>query len=248
MMSRKLFGAAAGDYANAAVHISGPDLDALLEAGAFTGAERVLDLGCGAGHTTIAVAMRAAHATGIDVTEEMLAEGRKQLARRGITNVTFEQGDACAVRFPDGSFDVVTCRFAAHHFPDAAASVQEAARVLKPGGRYVLVDSLAPEDPGLDTFENMIEFLRDASHVRNFRASEWCRMFRDAGLEPDVRYRAGLVLDGADWVKRMRTPPSRVAIIRELFETATDRQRTALEIRDEPWGFSLPVGTIVGTK
>jgi hypothetical protein len=73
-------------------------------------------------------------------------------------------------------------------------------------------------------------------------------MFRDAGLEPDVRYRAGLVLDGADWVKRMRTPPSRVAIIRELFETATDRQRTALEIRDEPWGFSLPVGTIVGTK
>jgi SAM-dependent methyltransferase len=247
-MSRKLFGAAASDYANAAVHISGPDLDALLEAGAFTGTERVLDLGCGAGHTTIAVALHAAQVIGIDVTEEMLAEGRKQLARRGITNVEFEEGDACGVRFPDRSFDVVTCRFAAHHFPDAMAPVREAARVLKPGGRYVLVDSLAPEDPGLDTFENMVEFLRDASHIRNYRASEWCRIFREAGLEPEVRYRAGLVLAGADWVKRMRTPPSRVAMIRELFATATERQRAALEIRDEPWGFSLPVGMIVGTK
>jgi SAM-dependent methyltransferase len=248
MMSRKLFGAAATDYANAAVHISGPDLDALLEAAELKGTERVLDLGCGAGHTTIAVAMRAAHVTGIDVTEEMLAEGRKQLQRRGITNVEFEQGDACALRFGDASFDLVTCRFAAHHFPDAVVSVREAARVLKPGGKYVLVDSLAPEDPGLDTFENTIEFLRDASHVRNLRASEWCRLFSEAGLRPEVRYRAGLALDGADWVKRMRTPPSRVEIIRELFATSTDRQRAAFEIREDPWGFSLPVGLIVGTK
>jgi SAM-dependent methyltransferase len=248
MMSRKLFGAAASDYANATVHVSGPDLDALLEAGAFQGTERVLDLGCGAGHTTIAVALRAAHVTGIDVTEEMLAEGRKQLERRGIGNVEFEQGDACALGFGEASFDAVTCRFAAHHFPDAMASVREAARVLKPGGKYLLVDSLAPEDPGLDTFENMVEFLRDASHVRNFRASEWCRMFREAGLSAEVQYRAGLALDGMDWVKRMRTPPTRVAMIRELFATATAKQRAALEIRDEPWGFSLPVGMIVGTK
>jgi hypothetical protein len=51
-----------------------------------------------------------------------------------------------------------------------------------------------------------------------------------------------------DWVKRMRTPPTRVAMIRELFATATPKQRAALEIQDEPWGFSLPVGMIVGVK
>ncbi len=245
---RKMFGAAAADYANTAVHISGPDLDALLEAGDFTGSERVIDLGCGVGHTAIAVAGRVAHVTGIDVTAEMLNEGQAQLARRKIANVTLMEGDACAVPFPDGSFDAATCRFAAHHYPDQVASVREAVRVLKPGGRYLLVDSVAPEDPALDTFENMIEWLRDASHVRNYRASEWCRMFEQAGLKAEVRYRAGLPLDGADWVKRMRTPATRVAMIRELFETATPRQKAAFELQDEPWGFSLPVAMVVGVK
>jgi SAM-dependent methyltransferase len=245
---RKQFGAAAADYANTAVHISGPDLDALLEAGAFDGTESVLDLGCGAGHTTLAVARSARHVTGIDVTEEMLTEAKEQAARLRVANVEFLDGDACEVPFDDASFDAVTCRFAAHHFPDMERSVREAARVLRPGGKYLLVDSLAPEDPGLDTFVNMVEYLRDASHVRNLRASEWRRLFEAAGLEAQVVYRAGLALDGADWVKRMRTPPSRVAMIRELFETATSRQRAAFEIQDEPWGFSLPVGLITGVK
>lgn len=245
---RKQFGAAAADYANTAVHISGPDLDALLEAGAFEGSERVLDLGCGAGHTTLAVARRAGHVTGIDVTAEMLAEARAQAASHGARNVEFLDGDACDVPFENASFDVVTCRFAAHHFPDMERSVREAARVLRPRGTYLLVDSLAPEDPGLDTFVNMVEYLRDASHVRNLRASEWRRLFEAAGLEAQVVYRAGLALDGADWVKRMRTPASRVAMIRELFDSATPKQRAAFEIRDDPWGFSLPVGLISGVK
>ena len=245
---RKMFGAAAADYAHTAVHISGPDLDALLEAGEFGVTDQVIDLGCGVGHTAMAIAPHVAQVTGIDVTEEMLAEGRAQLQRRKLTNVTLQEGDACAVAFPDASFDVATCRFAAHHYPDQVAATREAARILKPGGKYLLVDSVAPEDPALDTFENMIEWLRDESHVRNYRASEWCRMFEQAGLKAAVRYRAGLPLDGADWVKRMRTPATRVAMIRELFETASTKQKAAFEIVDKPWGFSLPVAMIVGVK
>jgi hypothetical protein len=90
------------------------------------------------------------------------------------------------------------------------------------------------------------EFLRDQSHVRDWRASEWVRMFEQAGFAATVGARTEVVLDGADWVKRMRTPASKVAVLREVFAEATEAQRRAFDLRENPWGLSLPVALVVG--
>jgi hypothetical protein len=63
-----------------------------------------------------------------------------------------------------------------------------------------------------------------------------------------VLERLGVALDGAAWVERMRTPPAKVVMVRLLLAEATRAQRAALEIQDMPWGLSLPVSLIRGSK
>lgn len=240
---REQFGAAASAYVVSKVHAGGADMDALLDAANLAGHERVLDLGTGAGHTALALARGAREVVGVDVTPEMVAVAREQARALGVTNATFEEADATKLPYADASFDVVVSRHSAHHFADPMTALHEARRVLRPGGTFLLVDAVAPEDAALDTFLQTVELLRDYSHVRDWRATEWLRMFAAAGFRAEMTARTTITLDGDDWVKRMRTPPTRVAMIRELLAAANSAQRAMLEIRDgEPWGFTLEIG------
>jgi len=213
---RGQFGAVAAAYAASGVHSSGPDLRALVEAAALTGTERVLDMGCGAGHTALAVAPLAARVAAVDLTPQMIGVAEALAAERGATNVTFRLADVTALPFEDASFDVVTCRFSAHHYADPARAVREAARVLRPGGRFLLVDTIAPEDPALDTFYQAAELLRDISHVRNWRGSEWSAMLAAAGGL--VGLGLGYVgVEVLDWLRPSHLPrQSQVAIDRTV--------------------------------
>ena len=167
------FGAAAARYAASDYHGGGTDLAAMLAAAEPSGQERVLDVGSGAGHTALAFAPRVREVVGLDLTQPMLDEAAALAVQRGIRNVRFERGDAMAMPFPDACFDLVTCRQCAHHFERPESALREVARVLRPGGCLVVVDSVAPDDPAQDTFLNAIELLRDPSHVRDHPVASW---------------------------------------------------------------------------
>ncbi|MBI2764487.1 MAG: methyltransferase domain-containing protein [Chloroflexi bacterium] len=245
---QRQFGAVARNYVTSAVHAAGKDLVALVEAAGLRGGERVLDMGSGAGHTALALAAKGAEVVGLDVTAEMVAVATELAAQRGLANVTFREGDVGALPFAPGEFDIVTSRFSAHHYANPQAALSEAARVLKPGGKFLLVDCVAPEDPALDTFLNTFEFLRDTSHVRDWRASEWVRMLQAEGFAAEVLLRSEVVLDGQSWVDRMQTPETHVAMLRTLFAQANSAQRRAFDLREQPWGLTLPVVLIAGLR
>ena len=241
------FGPAAGAYATSAVHRAGPDLEAMLAAGVRTGCERVLDVGCGAGHTALAFAERTHEVVALDLTEPMLEQTASEAAERGLANVGVQRGDAAALPFPDASFDVVTSRLCAHHYADPARALREAARVLAPGGILLLSDTVAPEDPARDTFLNCFELLRDASHVRDHRLSEWYAMFRAAGLEPDLLGRFEIAQEFGSWVERIGTPADAVTGLRALFDHAPHEVRGAFGIRgDGHYDFRLELAVIRG--
>jgi len=245
---QRQFGAAAARYTASDYHGAGADLAAMLEAASPRAGERVLDVGCGAGHTALAFAPRVREVVGLDLTEAMLAEARALAARRRIPNLRTEQGDAMALPHADASFDLVTCRQCAHHFERPLAALREMARVLRPGGRLVLVDSVAPEEPALDTFLNAIELLRDPSHVRDHPVSHWLGLFDAAGLAAECRHRWRLAIDFDDWVLRMATPPQRVAVLRGLLADATDGVRAGLGLDSgERAGFEIPIALFLAT-
>ncbi|MBW2267752.1 MAG: methyltransferase domain-containing protein [Deltaproteobacteria bacterium] len=239
------FGAAAARYATSSYHQISPDLDAMLAAALCDGRERVLDVGTGTGHTALAFAPFVAEVVGVDFTPAMLQEARRLAAERGVANVRFDEGDAMALPYAADSFDLVTCRVCAHHFADPAKAVLEVARVLRPGGRFLLVDSVAPEDPAQDTFFNTIELLRDRCHVRNHRISEWCSMLLAAGFVAEHLDTYAVPLDFEDWVERIGTPEVERAALRALFRGATRAVTEYFALRTGPeWGFDVSIGLL----
>lgn len=246
---QRQFGAAAARYAASDYHRAGPDLAAMLEAASPRGDERVLDVGCGAGHTALAFAPQVREVVGLDLTNAMLDEARGLAARRGTLNLRLERGDAMALPYADACFDLVTCRQCAHHFERPEAALREAARVLRPGGRLVLVDSVAPEDPAQDSFLNAIELLRDPSHVRDHSVSRWLGLLDAVGLAGECRRTWRLAIDFDDWVVRMATPPAVVAVLRGLLADATAGVRAGLAVRSgERAGFEIPIALFLATR
>jgi len=244
------FGAAAADYVTSKVHASGQDLAWIVEAAALTGTERVLDVATGAGHTAFALAPYAAEVVALDITKEMLAVAQKAAAERHLDNIRFLEGNAQQLPCDDASFDVVSCRHAPHHFTDVQLAVQEWDRVLKPGGKLVLVDSISPEEPEAEALLHEIEILRDPSHVRNQRLSQWVTFLNEAGFTVISAHEMGTFLDIPSWTQRMRTPAESVAAIERLFHDADPAIRTRLRIEEKAGilGFTLPTGLIPAVK
>jgi ubiquinone/menaquinone biosynthesis C-methylase UbiE len=246
------FGAAAAEYAVSPVHVGGPDLDAMVAAsglGESPSPVRLLDVGTGAGHTAFAFAPRVEHVEALDLTQQMLDQVARGAAERGLANVHCRLGDAESLPYPDSFFDVVTSRLCAHHFEDVPAFVREAARVLKPGGAFLLVDSLAAEDALKDTFFNAFELLRDPSHVRNYSRSQWHAMLGADGFDSETLGDWMLVQPFEDWVERIGTPPTGVAHLRFLFESAHPELRREFEIVTDESGVlsvGIPCGLIRG--
>jgi SAM-dependent methyltransferase len=113
----------------------------LLDAAAIGASERVLDIGCGCGATTrdAARAASSGHAVGVDLSAPMLERARELAGAEGLTNVTFEQGDAQVYPFDADAFDVTISRFGAMFFSEPVIAFGNIARAMRHDGRLLLM-------------------------------------------------------------------------------------------------------------
>ncbi len=106
----------------------------------------VADIGCGEGYLTLEAARWAAHVTAIDRSPDVLARGRALAARRRVTNVTWKRGELTKLPLADHAVDVALLSQALHHATDPARALAEAARIVRPGGRVLVLDLRAHDE------------------------------------------------------------------------------------------------------
>jgi ubiquinone/menaquinone biosynthesis C-methylase UbiE len=227
-IAKRVFGERAALYATSTTHKDPLTLQRVLELAAPQAHWSALDIATGTGHTALALAPHVASVIGIDLTPRMLAEAERLRVERGATNVAFQTGDVHQLDFSDASFDLVTCRRAAHHFSDIGRALGEMRRVLRPQGRLIIDDRSVPENDFVDGCMNALDRLHDESHVRQYRPSEWRRMLAEAGfvvheVEPYTQHRPLTALtDGVS--------PQNVARIRDILASLDEAQRKALNL------------------
>ncbi len=225
---RHQYGAVGDAYVRSVGHATGSDLLRMIDLAAPQPHERLLDLATGGGHVARVFAPLVATVVASDLTPEILGHAGTYLHGLGLTNITMAIADAEAIPFPDASFDLVTCRIAPHHFPDPAAFVRESARVLRPGGRFVLVDSTVP-DGEAGAFFNSFETLRDPSHVRSLTVEEWLDLIAAAGLDLVHAETFQKRHDFADWTGRSRMSEENRTTLERMMLDAEDGIRTQFQ-------------------
>ena len=136
-------------YLTSAVHSAGPDLERAkaLVTRAVPAAARALDLGCGGGHLSFALAPHVARMVALDPSPSMLATVSQGAGARGLRRIETRQGNAESLPFDAGAYGLVCTRYSAHHWTRLDEAVRELARVLAPGGHALVIDTLGHEEP-----------------------------------------------------------------------------------------------------
>lgn len=215
-------------YANSPSHAQGADLAVVAEFAAATVHDLCLDVATGPGHTAFRIAADAGFAVGADLAPGMVATARRLARERGIANTAFLLADVHGLPFADGCFDLVTCRIAPHHFADIGVAIREVARVLKPGGRFVVEDSLAPDEAEEAAFLERLEKRRDPTHVHSLARDEWLTVMESAGLAVTRETVHGKHHDFALWIRRTGLDEAAIATISEEILGAPEPLRRRL--------------------
>lgn len=161
------------------LYVSESAVEAAIEKAAGPGPfERVVDLGTGSGRMLTLIGKRAKMAVGLDLSQNMLNIARANVSRAGLDKVELRHGDIFATRLPAASADLVLVHQVLHYLADPAAAVAEAARLVMPGGRLLIID-FAPHE---------LERLRDEHQHRRlgFADDEIRRWLTEAGLTPSA--------------------------------------------------------------
>lgn len=237
-LAARQFGVSAQSYLESPVHAQGPDLDRLRALAEKHRPPSVLDLGCGAGHASFAIAPFAEELIAYDVAAPMVALVAAEGARRGLASLGIKEGVAEALPFEDRRFDWVVTRLSAHHWSDVPKALREVRRVLKDDGALTIIDILAPERPLFDTVLQTVEILRDASHVRDYRVSEWQAMLTQAGFQVTSTDAWKIPILFKAWIARMHTPEPRVEAVRSVFAGAAMEVRDYFRVQDD-WSFEI---------
>jgi SAM-dependent methyltransferase len=187
-------------------HKEGPDLELLVEWCEPGEGVQALDVATGGGH--VARRLREAGAKVVSVDP---APGMQPTV----------VAPAEHLPFADGSFDVVACRIAAHHFDDVRAAVRELARVSR--DRVVVEDNVFTSEEVEEA-----ERLRDPTHVRCYSEDEWRGFFAEAGLEVVDERTFERRVEVEPWLARVETPESDAARVRELLSDQIDDGRLTL--------------------
>jgi SAM-dependent methyltransferase len=148
----------------------------------MSGDAECLDIATGTGEFARALAPHVATVIGLDATDAMMDQGKKFVAQAGLENITFQRGVVQDLPFANETFDIVSSRYAFHHFADPKPVLSEMARVCKTGGHIIIVDIVVPDESTAAQY-HYYEWLCDPSHTRCLGFDEFRTYFGLFGVD-----------------------------------------------------------------
>jgi len=197
---------------------SAETLGALVELVPKDSQARWVDVACGPGVISRAIAGRVGAVSGVDLTPAMIEEAARRTREKGIDNVTFAAGDATALDFVEGSFDGAVTRLSLHHIPAPGRVVAEMARVVQPGGWVIVSDLAADADGEAAAWREEIERLRDPSHWACQTPERLRRMGLAAELVVEDEELVPVDIDFDDWLARGSGGHLAAGLVAQLLE------------------------------
>ena len=210
-----------------------------------------LDVVTGGGHTALWLARQGWKVAAGDIAPRMLENAQKLCAEAGFVIETC-LFPAEEMPFTESSFDLVTVRVAPHHFSSPGTFVRETARVLKPGGHFLLIDGSVPDDdPETEEWLHRVEKWRDPSHGRFLSRNCWEGLLRGTGMkvlraelqprkQPDLEW----------YFETAATPPENRQKVHDCVRAASDHVKQALRLGNEEgkivWWW--PILTMLASK
>jgi SAM-dependent methyltransferase len=229
-LNRAQYGAVAANYATSESHAGGDDLAWFSARAASVAPGLALDVACGGGFSTRALAAAGHRVLATDLTPESVVAARA--ASTGERRIAWAVGAAERLPVATGTMNVAACRIAPHHFADIAAFVDEVARVLAPGGMVLLVDTTVPEDEELARWLDDVERRRDPSHQRSWTPSRWRAVLSGARLTVNETQLYRKRHELAPWLARSGCTGAAADEVRAAFANAPERARSAYLIDD----------------
>jgi len=232
--ARDQFDKQSGNYGKTHILANTQDVEKALGKVDLNEGEPALDIATGGGHTALFLAGKGMKVTASDIAPKML-ENTSQLASEHGLQIHTALHEAEKLPYPDASFSLVTCRVAAHHFSNAESFLKESARVLKPGGHFLLIDGSVPDDePAAEAWIHQIEKLRDPSHGRFLTPSKWRRLCEAAGLQVVHAELEPLKQPDLEWYfQAANTPEENRVKVRELVKLAPPDALRVFKIAEE---------------
>lgn len=224
------FARTATAYVTSETHSDSEELGLLVQWLNPDGHWTVLDVATGGGHVAKAVSPCVHTVFATDITKEMLIAAARHLSNATVSNAHYVVADAESLPFLDTTFDAVTCRIAPHHFVHPEQFVREAFRVLKPSGRFLLVDNVAPQAPELAHFLNTFEHMRDESHVRCASVQEWETWLTRCGFQIEKSRTRRKTIQYDPWIRRMAKSREQVQKVTSYLLSGSEAAKEYFEI------------------
>jgi len=218
-------------YVSSSTHRNSKDLTLLTEWLNPNSGMAALDIATGGGHTAKRLSPYVKRVVATDITKEMLQNTAEHLS--GYPNIDYIIADAEHLPFLDGTFDIITCRIAAHHFPNPDQFIYEVKRVLKEKGKFLLIDNIAPNSKKYDSFINRLEKIRDYSHVRSLNIDEWKKLFSENNLEIIQAQKRRKTLPYEEWLNRTLDDEEAQKDVEQFMTSSYENIKNYYEIKIE---------------
>jgi len=198
---------------------------------------RVMDLGTGTGRLALLLAEEgASEVVGVDVSPAMLEIAeyfRLSSSSPKAKQVSFRLASAQRMPFRSESFDAVICRFVLHHSSKPERILQEAFRLLKPGGIFIFADLVGPDDPVKRATQNTIEERRNPSHVTALSTEQYRKLFTKNGFMIEGETLAVFEQDLEEWLAELESLPANRSVVREMMEAGVETDAAGLNVRKQ---------------